>query len=83
MNDEDLEQNDEKKLWIIVRYNVATTTDNQFKVRGGEIFKIGRVKFRVREVVIEQNNNDDENKTDFQSFVASQPPTHNNNEDLN
>lgn len=64
MNDEDLEQNDEQKLWVIVRYNV-TNTDNQFKVRGGEIFKIGRVKFRVREVVIESSNNDDENKTDF------------------
>jgi hypothetical protein len=37
---------------MIVRYNVATT-ENEFKVRGGEIFKIGRVKFRVREVVIE------------------------------
>ena len=84
MNDEDLEQNDDKKLWVIVRYNVASNTDNQFKVRGGEIFKIGRVKFRVREVVIEQNNNDDENKTDFQSFVvSSQPPNHINNEDHN
>ena len=80
MNDEDLEQNDDKKLWVIVRYNVATT-ENQFKVRGGEIFKIGRVKFRVREVVIEQNNNDDESKTDFQSFVVA--PPNNNNEDVN
>ena len=57
MNDDDLERCDEdskKLLWVIVRYNVAAqSSENQFRVRGGEIFKIGRVKFRVREVVID------------------------------
>ncbi len=48
MEDSDLEEAREK-LWVIVRYNNGA----EFKVRGGEIFKIGRVKFRVREVILD------------------------------
>ena len=37
---------------------------NEFKLTGGEIIKLGRVKFIVREV----QTHDDENQTDYDSF---------------
>jgi hypothetical protein len=49
-----LEQADSGKLYLIIRYmQVENEHTNQFKVHGGEVFKIGRVKFRVREVCLE------------------------------
>jgi len=44
-------------------------------LKGGETIKIGRVKFRVREVVIQETfNSNDENKTDINSFRDLQLP---------
>ena len=41
---------DENKLWIIVRYMTIDNKTNEFKLTGGETIKLGRVKFIVREI---------------------------------
>lgn len=66
------EEDDQNKLWVIVRYMTIDGRTNEYRLIGGETIKIGRVKFRVREIVISE----DETKTDFNSFMMTE---HNNN----
>ena len=49
----------DNKLWMIVRYNRGTSSNNKqidnqsencFELRGGEIFKLGRIVFTVAEI---------------------------------
>ena len=44
------EEQDQNKLWIIVRYMTVDSKTNEFKLSGGEMIKLGRVKFLVREI---------------------------------
>jgi hypothetical protein len=59
-----LEDQDSNKLWIIVKYMTVDGRTNEFKLSGGEIIKLGRVKFIVREI----QTSEDENQTDYDSF---------------
>jgi len=83
------DEDDSNKHWVIVRYmpgakfteqdGTGQAEPNTFRLTGGETLKIGRVKFRVREIALQapppsklQNKGDtgsDENKTDFNSFL--------------
>ena len=48
---------------------------NNFRLTGGETIKIGRVKFRVREVVtVKADSSSEGNKTDINSFLESGAP---------
>ena len=59
-----IEDDDSNKLWLIVKYLTVDGKTNEFKLTGGETIKLGRVKFKVREL----QTSDDENKTDYDSF---------------
>ena len=47
-------EDDTNKLWVIVRYMSINGSTNEYRISplGGETIKIGRVKFRVREIAI-------------------------------
>lgn len=51
-------------MWIIVKYMTVDGRTNEYKLSGGEIIKLGRVKFVVREI----QTSEDENQTDYDSF---------------
>lgn len=85
------EEEDSQRLWVIVRYMTVDGRTNEYKLRQsqfqerngerkllamGETIKMGRVKFRVREISIEpegakpsyiQRAAEDDSKTDFNS----------------
>jgi len=46
----DKDENDINRLWLIVRYMTVEGKTNEFRLTGGETIKLGRVKFRVREI---------------------------------
>ena len=58
------EDDDSNKLWLIIKYLTVDGKTNEFKLTGGETIKLGRVKFKIREI----QTTDDENKTDYDSF---------------
>ena len=62
------EDADSNKLWIIVRYMTVDNKTNEFKLSGGETIKLGRVKFIIREIATQS----DENQTDYDSFENNQ-----------
>lgn len=43
--DDDLNQ-----LWLVVRHMKVGKCQNQFELRGGETFKVGRIVFTVKEL---------------------------------
>ena len=55
--DSTLEDQDSNKLWIIVKYMTVDGRTNEFKLTGGEIIKLGRVKFIVREIQTSEDEN--------------------------
>lgn len=59
-------EEDMNKLWVVVRHLSIDGKANEYKLSsgGGEIVKVGRVKFRVREISVAE----DDNKTDFNSI---------------
>lgn len=59
-----IEDQDSNKLWVIVKYMTVDGRTNEYKLTGGEIIKLGRVKFVVREI----QTSEDENQTDDDSF---------------
>lgn len=61
-------EDEQDKLWLIVRYMTIENKTNEFRISEGETIKLGRVKFTVREMVV----SDDENKTDYDSFENGQ-----------
>lgn len=52
-------EDDINKLWVIVRYMCINGRTNEYRISplGGETIKIGRVKFRVREIAIDNKSN--------------------------
>ena len=58
------DENDQNKLWLIVKYLTVDQKTNEFRITSGETIKLGRVKFIVREI----NTCDDEYQTDYDSF---------------
>ena len=59
-------EEDMNKLWVVVRHLSIDGKANEYRLSsgGGEIVKVGRVKFRVREISVAE----DDNKTDFNSI---------------
>jgi hypothetical protein len=66
--EDDLDLN---KLWVIVRYLTINGHSNEYRLyprsAAGVCLKIGRVKFRVRDLQLSE----DDNKTDFNSFAGA------------
>jgi hypothetical protein len=52
-----IEDADDNKLWLIVRYMTIDNKNNEFRLTGGETLKLGRVKFIVREVETAEDEN--------------------------
>jgi hypothetical protein len=49
------EEDDSNRLWVIVRYMTVDGRTNEYRLNrhfAGETLKIGRVKFRVREICL-------------------------------
>eukprot|EP00347_Sterkiella_histriomuscorum_P013486 403364531 len=61
---------DQNRLWLIVRYLTVDNKTNQFQLTGGETIKLGRVKFHIREIHV---GADDDNQTNYcdNSFEAN------------
>lgn len=65
------DEDDSNKLWVIIRYMTIDGHTNEYRLSReypGETIKIGRVKFRVREICMKgEGDNYDENNTDINS----------------
>jgi hypothetical protein len=64
------EEDDSKRLWVVVKSTVVEGRANEYRLnpqRPGETFKIGRVKFRVREISCKGASNLEDNNTDYNS----------------
>lgn len=54
-----LEENPEERLWLVVSSNhVSEYVFPTYRLRLHDVIKIGRVRFRVREIVSRQYNED-------------------------